>query len=138
MMHTLICFDNLLLKSRKKWYQCTRTSSQKESSYSFGISLSHVKYSCIFQDVYHPMVQFKGNLIPARMLQLDNSQVNIISCVQHLNRHLLHSCLHQANCWACVPTNVALILDKLLINNQVLNKIKIAVRILSRHVISMR
>ena len=56
------------------------------------------------------MVQLKGNLIPACMLQLENSQVKITSCVQYLNGRLLRSCLHQANRWMCVLTNVALIL----------------------------
>ena len=52
------------------------------------------------------MVQLKGNLIPARMLQVDNSQVKITSCIQYMNRHLSRLYLHQANCRACAPANV--------------------------------
>ena len=58
-------------------------------------------------------VQLKGNLIPARVLQLEISRVKITSCIQYLNRHPLHLCPHQANYRACVPANVPLILNKL-------------------------
>ena len=58
-------------------------------------------------------VQLKGNLIPACMLQVECCWVKIASCIQYLNRHRLHSCLHQANCLACAPANVTLILNEL-------------------------
>ena len=59
------------------------------------------------------MVQLKGNLIPACMLQVEY-WVKIASCIQYLNGHPLHSCLHQANCLACAPANVTLILNEIL------------------------
>ena len=42
-------------------------------------------------------VQLKGNLIPSRVLQVENSWVKITSCVQYLNGRLLHLCPHQRN-----------------------------------------
>ena len=58
-------------------------------------------------------VQLKGNLIPACVLQIDNSWVKITLCIQYMNGHQSRSCSYQANCWAFTPTNVALILNKL-------------------------
>ena len=60
------------------------------------------------------MVQLKGNLIPACMLQVEYCLVKTTSCVQYLNGHPLRSCPHQTNYLACAPTNVALILNELL------------------------
>ena len=57
------------------------------------------------------MVQLKGNLIPARMLQLEISHVKITSCIQYLNGHPLCLCPHQANRRVCVPANVPLIFE---------------------------
>ena len=59
-------------------------------------------------------VQLKGNLIPVCMLQVEYCRVKITSCVQYLSRHPLRSCMHQANCLACAPVNVILILNELL------------------------
>ena len=42
-------------------------------------------------------VRLKGNLIPSRVLQVENSRVKITSCVQYLNGRLLHLCPHQGN-----------------------------------------
>ena len=44
---------------------------------------------------------------------LEISRVKITLCIQYLNGHPLHLCLHQANRQACVPANVPLILNKL-------------------------
>ena len=58
------------------------------------------------------MVQLKGNLIPACVLQVENSWVMITSCVQYLNGHLLFLCPHQANRRVCAPANITLILNE--------------------------
>ena len=57
----------------------------------------------------------QGNLIPTRILQLEISYVKITSCVQYLNGCLLATFMPAslANRWACVPTNISLILNKL-------------------------
>ena len=60
------------------------------------------------------MVQLKGNLILVRMLQVEYCRVKITSCAYYLNRCLLHPCPHQANCLACAPENITLMLNKLL------------------------
>ena len=64
-------------------------------------------------------VQLKGNLISTCILQLENSRVKITSCIQYLNGRPLRSyaCPDQANCQACVPANVPLILNKLFNEN---------------------
>ena len=54
-------------------------------------------------------IQLKCNLIPARELQVDNSRVKITLCVQYMNGHLSHLCVHQVNHCAFAPVNVALI-----------------------------
>ena len=59
-------------------------------------------------------VQFKGNLIPALMLQVEYCQMKITSCVQYLNGRPLRSCLHQANCLACASISVTFTLNELL------------------------
>ena len=59
------------------------------------------------------MVQLKGNLIPAYVLQLEISCVKIKSCVQYLNRCPLCLCSNQANCLAH-PQMFHLLLNKLL------------------------
>ena len=51
-------------------------------------------------------LQLKDNLILTRMLQLEISCVKITSYVQYLNGRPLHLSPHEANRWACVPTNV--------------------------------
>ena len=52
-----------------------------------------------------PTVQLKGNLIPARVLQVEYCRVKITSCAQYLNGRPLCSYPHQANCRACAPAN---------------------------------
>ena len=49
-----------------------------------------------------------------KLLQVEHCQVKITSWVQYLNGNQLHSCPHQANCVACAPVNVAVILNELL------------------------
>ena len=58
-------------------------------------------------------VQLKGNLIPARVLQVGNSRVKITSCGQYTNGHPLRLCLCQANHQACAPANVTSIFNEL-------------------------
>ena len=82
------------------------------------VSFSDIK---IFGRIY--TVQLKDNLIPPCMLQVEYCWVKITSCIQYLNRHPLHSCPHQANCLACAPPNVTLILNKLLNETYNINSI---------------
>ena len=56
-------------------------------------------------------VQLQGNLIPARMLQLENYRVKITSCIQYLKGRPLRLCLHEANHQVCIPTNVTFIFE---------------------------
>ena len=56
------------------------------------------------------MVQLKGNLIPACVLQVEYCRVKITSCVQYLNGRPLLSCLHVVNCLACAPMNISYII----------------------------
>ena len=76
-------------------------------------------------------VQLKGNLIPARVLQVEYCQVKIIKggpiplfCDTFNTKYRAENFTdtdsdtntpHQANCWACAPTNVTLILNELFI-----------------------
>ena len=53
------------------------------------------------------MLQLKGNMIPAPVLQVDSSQVKITLCVQYMNGRHSRLCLHQANRRVYAPMNVA-------------------------------
>ena len=50
----------------------------------------------------------QGNFIPTRMLQAENSSINITLCIQYLNGHPLCLCLHQENHWVYAPENVCI------------------------------
>ena len=59
------------------------------------------------------MVQLKGNLIPTRVLQVENSQLKKTSCIQYLNGCPLRLCPHHANHQASAPMNITFILNEL-------------------------
>ena len=68
----------------------------------------------MLQILYHvATVQLEGNLIPTHVLQVENSQMKITSCIRYFNGCPLHSCQHQANHPMCASRNVTLILNKL-------------------------
>ena len=79
-------------------------------SYSYKVSYFETLW---YSSLAVATVQLKGNLIPARVLQVGNSRVKITSCGQYTNGHPLRSCLCQANHRACAPANVTSILNEL-------------------------
>ena len=80
--------------------------------YTWKLTLCIIFVDFVVCDLQNSLaVQLKGNLIHVRMLQLEISHVKITSCIQYLNGRPLRFCPNQANCQACVPVNVPLILN---------------------------
>ena len=69
------------------------------------------------------MGQLKGNLMPARVLQVEYCRVKITLCIQHLNVHPLRLCPHHASCQRHVHPQTLLILNELFNETNNINSI---------------